>query len=272
MIKMTKTCSAQPHRKRQAVSPVISTLIISTSVLIVTGASGYLALNMLELQSQHTEFDQGRFNMQTLEELIEDTGVKPSSGSFIRFNERTGGLGYIIDNSRPIVLRVDDGTTTTNVPLTSAPMNVTYRAGRLVGTYNSVVKGKDDLIISGLAAPLGVVKQQQANGAWLTLDFNRVRVVNGTMVNVGSDRYQLITITFFNVTAVRGEFTGSGNLEVKIQNVRTYSPVPPVVATNDVTLTVSYGSIQESLFISKETGSTGIIVMVSVSNLEMSTL
>jgi len=249
---------------------VISTLIISAVVLAVTAVASFLGMNVLELQSQLAEFDQAKTNMQILGEVIEDIGVKPGSGSFIRFNERTGGLGYVVDGE-PMKLVVTDGTTLNEITLSNSPMSMTYRGGRLVGTYDTIIKGDENLIVSGLARPLGFLRQQQSDGAWLVLDFNRIRIVDGTIVNVGGDQYYLVTVTFFNVT--HGTFRGSGNLDVKVQNIGMNQPIQLPTYYNQVTISVSCNGVTEtSPPITQPPETEGVIVMVTVSNVEVSTL
>lgn len=266
---MRKTQRFQSGRKRRAISPVISTLIISASVLVVTGIASFLALNVLELQSQQTEFDQARSNMQILASIIEDTGVKPGAGSFIRFNERTGGLGYVDTNPLTVTTKVNGAPADLLISV-DKPLNLTYRGGRLVSTFDENVTGTPDLMIEGLATPMGFISQQQANGAWLNLDFNRVRIVTGNDVTVGNNKYQVVTVTFFKVSVDPGNFTGSGNLEVKVQNEK----IQPTQYTysGDVTITVSHGTATKDYTITKAGSSAGIIVMVNVSDLKISTL
>jgi hypothetical protein len=267
-------------RRKIVESIVISALIISGAVLVVTAVAAFLATNILELQSQHAEFEQGKANMGILSEIVEDVGVKPGAGSLIRFNQRTGGLGYVVE-SRPLMLSISNATTADLMTLSSSPMNMTYKAGRLVGTFNSTVKGKDDLAITGLSSPLALLKQQQANGAWLQLDFNRVRIVDESIVNVGGNQYYVVTISFFNVTP--GVFRGSDSLDVKVQNTGVNSPTQfnyyhhdaSTLSSNPnvVTITLSYGGITESApAITQPSNTRGIIVLVTVSNLELSTL
>jgi len=288
-------------RKRRAVSPVISTLILSAAVLAVTVIASFLALNILELQSQQTEFSQAKSNLQILAEIIENTGIKPGSGSFIRFNERTGGIGYAED-SLPLNLVVYNGTTSANNiwTLTNKPLNVTYRGGSLVSTYNQIIRPSNNkinnldytkinstntLIVSNQTNPFGLLTQRQSNGPWLNLDFNRVRIETGSTINVGNDQYQLVTVTFFNVT--HGVFRGSGSLDVKVQNIginlKQFYYYHGGNTANHVNISLFHGSIPVNLpsdcssskgcySIPADSNTNGIIVMVTVSNLEMETL
>ena len=294
---MGKTKQGQHGRKRRAVSPVISTLIISAAILTVTVIASFLSLNMLELRSQQTEFSQASSNMQILSEIIEDTGVKPGAGSFIRFNVRTGGLGYETNPGKTLSLVIlgNGGAARNITSLTSNPLNVTYRAGRLVSTFDEAVSklnnleynqinGTNTLIIPGLASPMGLLTQRQENGAFLRLDFNRIRIVNSSLVNVGNDQYQLFTVTFFNVYVKPNSFYGSSNLEVKVQNngsstfkQYTYfsNSTVNIIATYDESIWISPGICEEAqgcFSIPVNNSIKGVIVMVVISDLDLSTL
>ena len=298
---MGKKQRGQMSRKRRAVSPVISTLILSAAVLAVTVIASFLALNILELQSQQTEFSQATSNLQILAEIVENTGIKPGSGSFIRFNQRTGGIGYE-ENSQPLNLVVYNGTSSANNnwTLTNKPLNVTYRGGSLVSTFNQIIRPSNNnmnnltytqlnnnntLIVSDQTNPFGLLTQRQLDGSWLNLDFNRVRIETGSTINVGRDQYQLVTVTFFNVT--HGEFRGSGSLDVKVQNngvdLKQFYYYHGGDPSKNVNISLFHGSIPASLpsiclrsqgcySIPADSNTKGIIVMVTISNLKLETL
>ncbi|MEM2292102.1 MAG: hypothetical protein QXX41_02395 [Nitrososphaerota archaeon] len=77
------------------ISPVISTIIISGTLLIILIASSYVATNILELQVSNTEFEQAKASMLLLDEVIQDVASKPGSGGYIQFNQRSGGINII---------------------------------------------------------------------------------------------------------------------------------------------------------------------------------
>lgn len=87
-------------RNNSGISPVISTIIISGTLLIILIASSYLATNILELQVANTEFEQAKANMLLLDEVIQDVASKPGSGGYIQFNQRSGGINIIESGER----------------------------------------------------------------------------------------------------------------------------------------------------------------------------
>ena len=80
-------------RSKSAVSPVISTIIISSTLLIILLIASFVSTNLLELQLANTEFEQAKTNMLLLNKIIQDVALRPGATSSIQFNQRSGGIG-----------------------------------------------------------------------------------------------------------------------------------------------------------------------------------
>ena len=80
-------------RTSKAVSPIISTLIISGVLLVILAISSFVSTNVLELQIAATEFEQAKTSMMLLDDIIQDVALRRGSGSYVTFNQRSGGIG-----------------------------------------------------------------------------------------------------------------------------------------------------------------------------------
>jgi hypothetical protein len=88
-------------RGRRGISPIISTIIISGTLLIILVIASFVSANILELQLASTEFEQAKTNMMLLDEVIQDVALRRGSGGYVQFNQRTGGIN-ILENTETI--------------------------------------------------------------------------------------------------------------------------------------------------------------------------
>jgi hypothetical protein len=79
--------------RRRAVSPVISTVIITATLLIILVVATALASSMLEIQLQNLEFEQAKTTMMALDKVIAEVSLRPGAASSVQFNQRSGGVG-----------------------------------------------------------------------------------------------------------------------------------------------------------------------------------
>jgi hypothetical protein len=82
-------------KKIRGISPVVSTIIISATLLIILVIASFVATNMLELQIANTEFEQAKTNMLLLDEVIQDVALRRNAGGYVQFNQRSGGINII---------------------------------------------------------------------------------------------------------------------------------------------------------------------------------
>ena len=199
---------------RVGISPVISTVILSSTLLIILAIATFVSGNILELRMENTEFEQAKMNMMLLDEVVQDVGLKHGSGGYVQFNLRSGGLS-IIENADKIKVFVNK-TTNPNPIFNSSLLSLVYRGGSLASSPTIVLRGNNTLIVRGVASFLGYLRTETGQGVWIKLDYYRIRVVEMGTVVVSGAAYNFLEITFFKLE--RGSFGGSGTLNVKAQN------------------------------------------------------
>lgn len=79
--------------KKKAISPVISTIILSAGLLIVLLVASVVATAFLDTQIVNTEFEQAKTNMILLNDVIQDVSLRQGSGGYVQFNQKSGGVG-----------------------------------------------------------------------------------------------------------------------------------------------------------------------------------
>ncbi|MEM3404452.1 MAG: hypothetical protein QXJ17_07960 [Nitrososphaeria archaeon] len=226
--------------KKRGISPVISTVILfSTIMVIMVGVLGY-ASSIFQIQSEWAEFSNAKDTTYNLAEIIEDVSLKPGAQSYVRYNPRSGGPNFV-ENVGAFDLRVN-----TTVLINGAVNVFSYRGGDLVGTSDEVLRGNpENLIIYGNVAPLGAVNVTQRDGATIFLDFNRVGVIRIGMSNfsrgmIGSsilwEPVEIIQVNMINLTFGGGGGSGPVSLIASnskvIQNVYRISDPYPSIRRN----------------------------------------
>jgi len=198
---------------RRALSVTLPTVIISSAILILMGIATFVSANILELQIQNTEFEQAKVNMMLLDEIVEDVCLKQGSGSYLKFNLRTGSLSVVNGTDSLKVFVKGYPSPILNCP---SALTLAYRAGSLASYPEEVLRGTDDLVVTGMSASLGFLRLETGGGLWIRLDYDRIRLVDSGLVTVNGSIYHFLEITFLRM--VRGSLGGSERLNIKAQN------------------------------------------------------
>ncbi|MCD6470013.1 hypothetical protein J7L29_04360 [Candidatus Bathyarchaeota archaeon] len=226
-----------------AVSPVISTIIISSTLLIILVIASFVSTNILELRLADTEFEQAKTNMLLLNKIIQDVALKEDAASSMQFSQRSGGIG-IYESAEKINITLIQGSQIDVYPFSQSDSFyiIKYRGGSRVSAAETNLTGSSSLVV-GMSEPLGYVRVEIDNGVWIVLDYLRVRVVTNTILRVGGINYNLTEI--FIIRLELGSTSGSGTVTVKVQNMgfrtQTYYPA------NGATLRIKVGERSEEL-------------------------
>ncbi|MBS7610506.1 hypothetical protein KEJ19_08165 [Candidatus Bathyarchaeota archaeon] len=199
-------------------SIVFSTVIVSSVILMIAIVTASVANNVLELQMQAAEFENAKTGMRLLADLITDVGLRHGSGGSVRFNARAGGFNVERIETK---LQVNYSKNNDMLELFNVPSLVTlsFRGGRAMSTYKDTLIGNECLIVTAASMPLGYLWTEQRNGAWIRLNFNRVRILESGIVNINGENYNYVDITFIQLEP--GTYLGSypPTLNVKVQNL-----------------------------------------------------
>jgi len=254
-----------PTRKwgAKAVSPIVPTVIITATLFVILIITSSIAVNLLELQMENAEFEQAKTNMQLLNGLIMDVALRPGAASSIKFNQRTGGIGIYLAEAQ---LEVTDSFGHRIYP----PNNgvkfyvLKYRGGSMVTASNTTLipqpPSKCKRIVS-MPESLGHVKVEASNGAWIVLEYLRVRIATNNTFTIGSTTYNLTEVFILRLKPV--ETRGSNVVTVKVQSnqPKTYlvNPLP-----SDGILRVRLGDEDEEVTISSVEGYTSLLRITEV--------
>jgi len=243
-----------PKRARavdeKAISPVVSTVIITATLLIILVVATALASSMLEIQLQNLEFEQAKTMMMALDKVIAEVSLRPGAASSVQFNQRRGGIG--VYQGETMTIRVLNGTQQVPPEHNYITYVIKYRGGSMVSAAPTNLSGSGKLVVEA-HEPLGHVRVEVGDGAWIVLDYNRVRI---------SSNPSLEAVDVFVVLLRPGTFGGSGMVTVKvwIRDVRSWPPL------EGDTIVVKVGDREVSLFLEglQSIRITEVVVEVSV--------
>jgi len=218
---LTKKPRSAKHglRATRGLSPVISTIIITSVLLIILVSASFAATSILSAQIANTEFEQAKSNMQLLDETVQDVSLRPGSGSFVQFNNNEGGLG-ITQSDTSLMITVRAGgeqqqkqySSLVHLTYAGAPMSTTAIDQSLGYSPVNPKRDNEDHLNVTMTQGLGFLRIEQDQGAKIKLDYDRIRITNSTI----DDETNLVEISFIHLT--KGSTSGSGPETVRVQN------------------------------------------------------
>jgi len=220
----------------KAISPVVSTVMITATLLIILVVATALAFSMLEIQLQSLEFEQAKTMMMALDKVIAEVSLRPEAASSVQFNQRRGGIG--IYQGETMTIYVLNGAQQV-LELSNTTYVIKYRGGSMVSATPTNLSGSGKLVVEAHES-LGHVRVEVGGGAWIVLDYNRVRI---------SSNPSLEAVDVFVVLLRPGTFGGSGMVTVKAWNrdVRSWPPLEGdeiVVKVGDREVSLPLGGLQ----------------------------
>ncbi|MBO3809536.1 MAG: hypothetical protein FGF50_08090 [Candidatus Brockarchaeota archaeon] len=264
----------------KGVSEVVATVMLVTVTLgMIVGGVFFAQLN-LSMQAQATEFENGKASMISLAQMIEGMSLVKGEAGYVRFAVSSGGLSLTPGNERLKITISDEGGASLEVfeDIVNLPK---FRGGGGVSSLDyQVLKGvpnalpTDYLIVSpDEPAPLGWVYLKREQGAWVIMDFGRVRVVASGTIRVTKDNglnwepVNVVEITYVRI--VYGTFSGTNvyNVCARVTNVTTR--VIRLPDSTSITVSVERGSYSKDYSV-PEQGGNGTIIFLNIVDVELS--
>ena len=260
---LTKLTHNKAAKCKQAVSTIISTIILTSVLLIILVVASFVSLNILSNQMASTEFEQAKSNMLLLDTTVQDVSLRPGAGGYVQFNERTGGIGLMNQTDDSLSISATNGTGTPNNANFTNLVQFIYSGGSLASAavdpsigYTSL-RGNLSFAYVNMSQGLGFLRLEQNNGAKIKLDYDRVRIVSTGLID---SQTNMVQISFIHL--IKGNTTGSGTVNVQVQNIQSQSLAPWQFSTGSILVTVEHKHLQQT--ISSQTLRIGIVNTISV--------
>jgi len=263
---------------RRGSSPVITSVVLTGIMLSILYISLFISDSIIEYHAQATEYENAKRLLIYTADAIEQIALGSGGAKYVRFNLRTTRLDFVRDYKDKIVVKVNDIEVLHDKPdalmvkggslLSSASLRVLYPEG--VVDYTSELKRY--VVMAG--EPITLVYETFDKGAVTILTCKRVRIsylgIYSILVNGTLKRYSSFEISYINMTM--GVTSGSSTISVVIRNIglslREY-----YINGSEVTITVYVnGEVSFQNVYSADNEVNGVLVLVKVANIEVSTL
>jgi len=258
-------------RENAADSTVLSTVILASALIVIVGAAYVAANNAINYQVENAEFEQAQNVLVSLAKVIKNVMLNPHSSGYVRssfwktipqFEETSGNLTLTISDSGK--------NWTYNVGQNIIKIKGGYTIGVL--TPRNLL-GDGSLLFTDPSGSLARVRVFQSNGAWVSLDYSRVRCVyigSSDYYNSTIDDYEslnIVEITLINLTF--GTFEPESQVLITAENLGMNAEQPIKASNNTfVQVRLSTGEYTDPIdladLISRQGGNPGKPILINL--------
>ena len=221
-------------------SHVITTVILTSVMLVIVLTTSFFANSLLNTQIERSQFDQAKNVILTLDEIVKKVTFKPQSSGYVRSSFWTT-IPYLEETGETLQILVDQ------TPVLDIPVNIVKIQGgsRVSVAVPENLTGSESVLLTSVSDSLGRAHVYQSNGAWIALDYSRIRCINsGTSEFFNGTDYEIcnfVEITLIKITFGILEFQEKAsitatNIGVEANQTKFY---------NNFTISVEKSDIEE---------------------------
>lgn len=237
--------------KEEAMSEVLSTLVLTAMILLITIVAAFIANAALETQAQKSELEEAKSAFRLLADTMEEISSNPYASGYVRINCRFGRIEY---RNCTFTLKVSVDSTELTSNTTSC---LTFIGGDRVGFIPSeVIYGVSSVLINNSITPLISVYTGYANGRpFVSLNATRVRIVDRGTVYIKAEAnnpyYHVFDIVLIRLIITRVQVSGSFTIIAHNMGIWTSTTKYTDRTTFTLTVSVIYDGItkEESMYV-----------------------
>lgn len=201
----------------KAMSPVITTIILASTILACVLTAYMQMTGVLMAQSQNLEFQQAKRVLTSLADIIENSIYTPGSSGYVKF-EYTSTRPNLITTGLTMTLNIFNFDDPDDELTVTIPVNVVEMVGGfLVSTHSEVLLGNSSILATSQLDRLARVQAIQLNGPKMVLDFAKFKVVYTGRLSLYEDGdpnpYNVIEVSVVKVSF--GKIRGVESLVAK---------------------------------------------------------
>jgi len=181
------------------ISPVVSSIILTSVMLVIVTSASFLANNILIDQVENAEFDLAEDVMLALNNMVKEVMYKPFSSRYIKTGFQTT-VPQLVRTGENISVWVQVTGQPREYLIQNSSINIIkIQGGTMVDDLERDIVGTSSVLLNDFTS-LGHVYIQRSDRAEIILDFARVRCVYTGTLKAATQCYNVIEITFVNMT------------------------------------------------------------------------
>jgi hypothetical protein len=192
-------------KKDLAISTVLSTTILASTLLVIVGVSSYAAINAVNAQIENVQFEQAKNVLLSVSQIVKKVMYTPHSSGYVRSSFWMTVPYFIRTNENLTINLIDDGENITF----DLPVNIIkIKGGPQVGILTPQnILGEEVLLYTKISGSLGNVRVFQSEGAWTSLDYLRARCnYIGTTNYYDGNNWNNETVNVIEITVLNLDF------------------------------------------------------------------
>lgn len=193
--------------------------MISSVILVIVGIASFAANNTVNAHIEEAQFEQAKNVMLAVDKIIKRVMFKPHSSGYIQ-SSFWKMVPQFTETGENLTLTIDLGSQNWTYKI---PINIVrIKGGSYIGiTTPKNLLGNNCTLLTNPEGSLGRISIYQSDGAWISLDYARVRCIyTGTSEYFNGSVYEnfnVIEITMINMTF--GIFEPGNQAFITIQNL-----------------------------------------------------
>lgn len=225
---------------------MLTSAILTSVLCIIVFVASNVANDAINSQIENAQFDQAKNVMLALDKLIKRIMYKPESSGYVKTSFWTV-TPYFVETEENLAVTVNGQNL---LPNDQISLNtIKFKGGlRVSVAADKELIGDETLLLTDIVSSLGRVQVYQSLGAWITLDYSRIRCIySGTtqyFTGTSYQTYNLIEITVINL--VFKHFEPQEKASIIAKNTGLESKQIEMPEGSNFTILVQKGSDSES--------------------------
>ena len=253
-------------RKNVALSEVISTVILTSVMVVIIVTASYFANDVLSYNVENVQFDQSVNAVLSLERVAQSIMFRPQSTGSVKTSFVTTDPCVAEEGTMVVLV---DGNETASITVNSFKVEGGDQVG--VSTTHYYL-GDSSLLLVGLNESMSCVYKYQDQGAWISLDYGRIRCVYlGEMNYYEGENPEPETWNTVEVTVVRlssGDIDPFDSSRIILRNTGIQTQQIEQGA-GDFDITVQFSGVEDSISLTDLGGNATLSTLINLSIIDL---
>jgi hypothetical protein len=253
-------------RNKLGLSEVISSVILTGVMLVIIITSSHYANDTISYNVESVQFDQAINAILSLDRMAKKIMFNPKSTASVKTSFQTTTAYFVQEDNLAILVDEDE--------IASIPVSILkVEGGQSVGgSFSYDYVGNDTLLLAGIGGSISHVKKYWDLGAWVSIDFQRIRCIycgemdfyNGT--NPNPTKRNVVEITVIRLSS--GDISPLERSRIIIENtgIQTQQIEQPV---GDFTIKAQFSGDEKSKSLTDLGGNATLSTLINLTVIDL---